>query len=204
MDSKDIPLSLYGWRPSWIWPKKRVKGVEKFETLWFSCYLIPNDAISTPNSIWTNKSRQITSQPLLICWLRYICTRYQWQLLSRAVITLTQFSSLSPLWPQILIVVIGIEMSTTKDCRAKTNPAVRQSRTQPSASWRCVVPRLVWCSPPKCTLCLMKQTSQVMSAHSDQDKTAAILLTTFAHAFLVWKLLYFDSSCTEMCSHAPN
>ena len=31
MDSKDIPLSLYGWRPSWIWQKKRVKGVEKFE-----------------------------------------------------------------------------------------------------------------------------------------------------------------------------
>ena len=31
MDSKDMPLSLYGWRPSWIWPKKRVKGVEKFE-----------------------------------------------------------------------------------------------------------------------------------------------------------------------------
>ena len=31
MDSKDVPLSLYGWRPSWIWPKKRVKGVEKFE-----------------------------------------------------------------------------------------------------------------------------------------------------------------------------
>ena len=31
MDSKYMPLSLYGWRPSWIWPKKRVKGVEKFE-----------------------------------------------------------------------------------------------------------------------------------------------------------------------------
>ena len=31
MDSKDMPLSLYGWWPSWIWPKKRVKGVEKFE-----------------------------------------------------------------------------------------------------------------------------------------------------------------------------
>ena len=31
MDSKDMPLSLYGWRPSWIWPKKMVKGVEKFE-----------------------------------------------------------------------------------------------------------------------------------------------------------------------------
>ena len=27
----DTKLSLYGWRPSWIWPKKRVKGVEKFE-----------------------------------------------------------------------------------------------------------------------------------------------------------------------------
>ena len=31
MDSKDMPLSLYGWRPSLIWPKKRVKRVEKFE-----------------------------------------------------------------------------------------------------------------------------------------------------------------------------
>ena len=33
MDSQDMSLSLYGWRPSWIWPKKRVhiKGVEKFE-----------------------------------------------------------------------------------------------------------------------------------------------------------------------------
>ena len=31
MDYKDMPLSLYGWRPSWIWPEKGVKGVEKFE-----------------------------------------------------------------------------------------------------------------------------------------------------------------------------
>ena len=31
MDSKDKQLLLYHWRPSWIWPKKRVKGFEKFE-----------------------------------------------------------------------------------------------------------------------------------------------------------------------------
>ena len=31
----------------------------KIWTLWFSCYLIPNDAISTPNSIWPSKSRQL-------------------------------------------------------------------------------------------------------------------------------------------------
>ena len=31
MDTQDMSLSLYGWRPSWIWPKKRYKGVEKFE-----------------------------------------------------------------------------------------------------------------------------------------------------------------------------
>ena len=31
MDSRDMPLSFYGWRPSWIWLKKRVRGVEKFE-----------------------------------------------------------------------------------------------------------------------------------------------------------------------------
>ena len=65
MDSRDVPLSLYGWRPSRIWPKKKVKGVKNW-TLWFSRYLIPNDAISTPNSIWANKSRQITSQPPLM------------------------------------------------------------------------------------------------------------------------------------------
>ena len=44
--------------------KRGLKG-SKIWTLWYSCYLIPNDAISTPYSIWTNKSRQITSQPLL-------------------------------------------------------------------------------------------------------------------------------------------
>ena len=27
----EMPLSLYGWRPSWIWPKRMVKRVEKFE-----------------------------------------------------------------------------------------------------------------------------------------------------------------------------
>ena len=31
MVSRDTPLLLYGWRPSWIVPKKRVKRVEKFE-----------------------------------------------------------------------------------------------------------------------------------------------------------------------------
>ena len=28
---QDMPLSLYSWWPSWIWPKKWVKGVEKLE-----------------------------------------------------------------------------------------------------------------------------------------------------------------------------
>ena len=42
MDSKYMPLSLCGWRPSWIWPKKRVKEVEKFEpydflVIWSQC-----------------------------------------------------------------------------------------------------------------------------------------------------------------------
>ena len=29
-------------------------------TLWFSCYSMPNDAIYTRNSIWANKSRQLS------------------------------------------------------------------------------------------------------------------------------------------------
>ena len=31
----------------------------KIWTIWFSCHLIPNEAISTPNSIWANKSHQL-------------------------------------------------------------------------------------------------------------------------------------------------
>ena len=35
MDYQVMPLSRYGLRPSWIWPKKRVKEVENFESYVF-------------------------------------------------------------------------------------------------------------------------------------------------------------------------
>ena len=69
MDSKDMPLSLYSWRPSWIWPKKRVKGVEKFEpydflVIWSLMMqyppLIQFGQTNLANSIF------VTSQPPLI------------------------------------------------------------------------------------------------------------------------------------------
>ena len=65
MDSKAMPLSLFTVGGYLGFGQRRGLRGRKFLTIWFSCYLIPNDAISTPNSIWTNKSRQITSQPLL-------------------------------------------------------------------------------------------------------------------------------------------
>ena len=38
MDSRYMPHSPYGWRPSWIWPKRKVKGVENFEP--YNCFVI--------------------------------------------------------------------------------------------------------------------------------------------------------------------
>ena len=64
VDTKIIKIGP--WTPKICYFRFTVGGGRKIWTLWFSCYLIPNDAISTPDSIWTNKSHQITSQPLLI------------------------------------------------------------------------------------------------------------------------------------------
>ena len=68
-----MPLSLYGWRPSWILPKKRVKGVEKFEpydflVIWSLMMQYPSltqfGQTNLANSFF------VTSQPPLCgrCW----------------------------------------------------------------------------------------------------------------------------------------
>ena len=79
MDWGDMPLLLYGWRPSWIWPKKRVKGVEKFEpydfcVIWSLTIQYPPltqfGQTNLANSIF------VTSQPPLYSWVYIWCCKY--------------------------------------------------------------------------------------------------------------------------------
>ena len=74
----------------------------------------------------------------------------------------------------------GIESSTTKYCRAKAISAVGLSRRRPLASWRrCGVLRRVWCSPPKCILCVVSQTSQVILRYSRVCRSERFSLSAF-------------------------
>ena len=75
MDSKDMPLSLYGWRPSWIVPKKRVKGIEKFEpydylVIW--SLMMPYPPLTQFGQTNLANSIFVTSQPPLTWYLVFL------------------------------------------------------------------------------------------------------------------------------------